>query len=301
MISYVRGNLFESPAQTLVNTVNTVGVMGKGIALKFKTIYPDMFAAYRDLCERGDLSIGRLHIWRTPHKVILNFPTKKDWRSPSKPEYIRQGLETFVQSYEAADIHSVAFPPLGCGNGELDFDRVVRPIMHERLKDLPITVYIYTPHPRRQRPEHRTPETIKNWLRSKPEDLPFGEVWDDLRGVFARKKTLRTLSRRSAFEVQYSSEDDVDGLRIWASKTMFVAREEFFDLWEQLRSGRILTSGTAPSNRSKDASYLLPVLGELPYVDAIWVGEDYETFQVNPIMGLQLAAHEPRPAQLQLV
>ena len=97
--TYVRGNIFESPAETLVNTVNTVGVMGKGIAYEFKRLYPEMFREYRDLCERGSLQIGALYLYRTDHKSVLNFPTKKHWRSPSQPEYIEEGLKTFVRTY----------------------------------------------------------------------------------------------------------------------------------------------------------------------------------------------------------
>src|SRR5688500_3804660 len=97
MISYVYGNLFESPAQTLVNTVNTVGVMGQGIALQFKQIYPKMFRAYQQLCEAGEFDIGRLFLHRTPNKLIVNFPTKKHWRQPSKPEYIEAGLLRFAE------------------------------------------------------------------------------------------------------------------------------------------------------------------------------------------------------------
>ena len=96
MITYVRGNIFEAPAQTLVNTVNTVGVMGKGIALTFKSIYPEMFRQYVELCDAGELDIGRLFLYRTSNKLILNFPTKKHWRNPSKLEYIEAGLQTFV-------------------------------------------------------------------------------------------------------------------------------------------------------------------------------------------------------------
>jgi len=127
MLTYVTGDLFESPAQTLVNTVNTVGVMGKGIALRFKQIYPEMFAKYQELCESGQFTIGQLYLWRTPNKWVLNFPTKEHWRRPSKLQYIEAGLEKFVEGYQDAGISSIAFPPLGCGNGELDFDEV-RPL-----------------------------------------------------------------------------------------------------------------------------------------------------------------------------
>src|SRR3954452_18416008 len=116
MITFVRGDLFESPARVLVNTVNTVGVMGKGIALMFKTIYPEMFERYRALCEAKQLDVGKLWLYKTAHKWVLNFPTKKHWRSASNLEYVEAGLEKFVSSYAEQRITSIAFPELGCGN-----------------------------------------------------------------------------------------------------------------------------------------------------------------------------------------
>jgi len=144
MITYVIGNLFESPARVLVNTVNTVGVMGKGIAKDFKAIYPDMFREYQKLCESKKLTIGKLWLYKTPNKWILNFPTKTTWKQPAKVEYIESGLETFVRMYAKKGITSIAFPPLGCGNGELDWENQVRPIMEKYLKRLPIDIFIFT-------------------------------------------------------------------------------------------------------------------------------------------------------------
>jgi len=143
MITFVKGNLFESPAKVLVNTVNTVGVMGKGIAKTFKDIYPDMFARYLRLCESSQFNVGHLWLYKTPHKWILNFPTKKDWRHPSKAEYVEEGLRKFAAGYPRHGITSAAFPRLGCGNGELDWEKVVRPLMKKYLADLPIQVFIY--------------------------------------------------------------------------------------------------------------------------------------------------------------
>ncbi|MFH1086302.1 MAG: macro domain-containing protein, partial [Chloroflexota bacterium] len=117
MILYVTGSLFQSPAQVLVNTVNTVGVMGKGVALEFKRLYPDMFAEYRRLCETGQLAVGKLWLYRSPNKWILNFPTKEHWRNPSRVEYVETGLDAFRRNYSRMGIRSIAFPPLGCGNG----------------------------------------------------------------------------------------------------------------------------------------------------------------------------------------
>lgn len=93
MITYLKGDIFSSPAQVLVNTVNTVGVMGKGVALEFKKRYPAMFKSYERVCDEKQLEIGKLLLWKGPEKWVLMFPTKKHWRSPSKLEYIEAGLQ----------------------------------------------------------------------------------------------------------------------------------------------------------------------------------------------------------------
>ena len=142
MIKYVQGDIFNSPAQVLVNTVNTVGVMGKGIALSFKKMYPDMYEAYRKECDKHRLIIGKLMLWYGTDHWVLMFPTKEHWRNPSRIEYIEKGLMTFVRKYTDYNITSIAFPKLGCGNGELDWTDV-KPLMERYLKDLPIDIYIY--------------------------------------------------------------------------------------------------------------------------------------------------------------
>lgn len=99
MITYVEGDLFTSPAQVIVNAVNTDGVMGKGIALEYKKRYPKMFDQYRMYCDKNQLEIGKLMIWHASDYWVLLFPTKKHWRNPSKLEYIEKGLIKFVNTY----------------------------------------------------------------------------------------------------------------------------------------------------------------------------------------------------------
>jgi O-acetyl-ADP-ribose deacetylase (regulator of RNase III) len=118
MITYVVGDIFRSPAKVLVNTVNTKGIMGKGLAKDFKAIYPEMFRKYQHLCEEKRFDVGQLYLFRTPNKWVLNFPTKRDWKHPSRPQYIEAGLKAFVNGYAKAGITSVAFPQLGCGHGD---------------------------------------------------------------------------------------------------------------------------------------------------------------------------------------
>lgn len=142
MIHYVSGNIFDSPAQTLVNPVNTVGVMGKGLALEFKKRYPKMFEEYKKQCRDGWLYVGSFMLWRAKDHFVLNFPTKKHWKDPSSLIYVEAGLLSFVNEYESYGVSSIAFPKLGCGNGGLDW-KAVKPVMERYLQELPIDVYIY--------------------------------------------------------------------------------------------------------------------------------------------------------------
>lgn len=147
-ITIVRGNIFNTKAQTVVNTVNCVGVMGKGIALVYKLRYPQMFDIYQDYCKRHLISIGKLWLYKGDgtDPWVLNFPTKFHWKYPSKIEYIEQGLKKFVDTYDKCGITSVAFPMLGTHNGGLDKD-AVRALMINYLSqcNIPIEIYDYDP------------------------------------------------------------------------------------------------------------------------------------------------------------
>jgi O-acetyl-ADP-ribose deacetylase (regulator of RNase III) len=141
-IQYLKGDIFSSQAQVIVNTVNCQGVMGKGLALAFKQKYPDMFAVYERECQTGKLKIGRPTIYQKSYPWILNFPTKNHWRNPSKLEYIEKGLAFLANNYKRAGILSIAFPKLGAQNGKLSWDDV-GPVMAKHLSQLDINVYIY--------------------------------------------------------------------------------------------------------------------------------------------------------------
>ncbi|EGQ26880.1 appr-1-p processing protein [Sporosarcina newyorkensis 2681] len=148
MIYSMKGNLLEDQAEAYVNTVNTVGVMGKGIALQFKQAFPDVFKQYAKDCKSGDVQVGKMHVvpvhGLAAPKFIINFPTKEHWRNPSSIVYIREGLQDLVRVIEQLDIQSIAIPPLGCGNGGLDWS-AVRPYIIEVLEPLSIDVHLYEP------------------------------------------------------------------------------------------------------------------------------------------------------------
>lgn len=146
MVKVVIGNLLESKAQTLVNTVNCVGIMGKGIALEFKQRFPEMFEDYEARCRRREVKLGRPYLYtRLFPPWILNFPTKDHWRSVARLEDITRGLEYLVAHYKAWGITSLGVPPLGCGQGQLEW-RVVGPTIYRYLSRLDIPVELYAPY-----------------------------------------------------------------------------------------------------------------------------------------------------------
>jgi O-acetyl-ADP-ribose deacetylase (regulator of RNase III)/DNA-binding Xre family transcriptional regulator len=148
-IKFTKGNIFTSKHQTLVNTINCVGVMGAGIALEFKYRYPKMYDEYVKLCQDKYIRIGSLWLYRreTERKWVLNFPTKLHWKFESKPEYLIKGLEKFVETYKEKGIESIAFPLLGADKGGLS-PELSKEIMERYLSqcDIPIEIYEFDPY-----------------------------------------------------------------------------------------------------------------------------------------------------------
>ncbi len=143
-LKIIKGNLFTSNCQTLVNTVNCVGVMGAGIALEFRLRYPEMYARYVDICKQSSMEIGKLWLYKDDHRWVLNFPTKQHWKKPSKLEFLELGLQKFVNTYREKEITSIAFPLLGTQNGGIHQNESLE-IMNKYLSqcELPIEIYMY--------------------------------------------------------------------------------------------------------------------------------------------------------------
>src|SRR6266581_1022868 len=145
MIRTLVGNIFESEAQTLVNAVNCVGVMGKGIALEFKKRFPDMYEDYVKRCKTGQVQVEKPYLYRSLLPPwILNFPTKDHWRGVSRLSDIIAGLEYMGRHYHEWEIESLAVPALGCSNGQLEW-RVVGPTLYRYLSQYDIPVELYAP------------------------------------------------------------------------------------------------------------------------------------------------------------
>lgn len=196
MITYIEGSLFTSTAQTLVNTVNTAGVMGKGLARAFKSYYPEMFAEYAQRCAEKQFAAGQLLLYRTPHKWVLNFPTKRHWRQASRLDDIEAGLEAFARTYAEQGISSIAFPQLGCGNGGLDWERDVRPLMEHHLRDLPLDVQVFIT-PDQSDASVVDEGLIAEWLHSDGQIAGFAAFRDDV----AALPRLRGIDEDALWEI----------------------------------------------------------------------------------------------------
>ncbi|KGS88430.1 macro domain-containing protein [Burkholderia pseudomallei] len=146
MFKTVIGDMFESDAQALVNTVNCVGVMGKGVAQEFKRRFPAMFDDYKVRCSRHEVRLGKPYLYSDLSGLrIVNFPTKDHWKSASRLSEIEKGLDYLVAHVNDWGIRSIAMPPLGCGNGGLEWSEV-GPLIYRKLKELPIDVELYAPY-----------------------------------------------------------------------------------------------------------------------------------------------------------
>ncbi|MBQ1991639.1 MAG: macro domain-containing protein [Clostridia bacterium] len=267
MLTYLRGDLLSSPAQVQVNTVNVVGVMGKGIALQFKNKYPEMFKSYRQICEKHLFDVGNLYLWKSSKKWVLLFPTKKHWRNPSKIEYIESGLKKFVENYDRLGIESIAFPKLGCGNGNLDWN-IVKPIMEKYLKPLPINIYIYIDNYNDFQPEH-TDDNFIEWLHSNPRDLSFNELKEELLAVI---KNNNQILYADGF-IKYI-EWDKNILLIKNGREITVKEDEFCDFWDYIRNVGIIEINKIPESYTPYAEVLLKLLNKLKYLQPVLISSD---------------------------
>jgi hypothetical protein len=239
--------------------------MGKGVAAEFKRLYPDMFEAYKRFCDDGLLEPGKLWLWRGPEQWVLNFPTKKHWRSPSKIEWIEAGLKKFVDQYERQGIQEVAFPKLGCGNGNLDWEEV-RPLMEHYLEPLSIPVFIHDYEVNVGLPEHLAAIVEANEHRAAP--TSFDEVWGYI-------QNLSMKVGHEMFDLEYLEpfRITVNGSELLVetdSDRSFVERDEVSDVWRILNSG-LLTKQKLGLLDPREASRLISLFCLFPNVRAVSV------------------------------
>lgn len=271
MITYIQSSIFTSPAEVLVNTVNTQGVMGKGIALKFKKLFPEMFVEYQKHCEEGRLKPGVLMYYRTPGKSVLNFPTKTSWRRPSKIEYIQEGLEAFVSAFSQLGIQSIAFPQLGCGNGDLDWESTVKPVMERYLNPLPIRVFVHI-HQHEYLPEHLTAKQMKAWLHGQPYETSGIEAWSDLvaqvnSGVDGWYVDRKELWSHGDTIVEQDVLNHIDK----SGSTHILGQEDFFVFWRTLRTNGVALPSDIPPHLNLVSDSFVQLMSHLPYLEEVGV------------------------------
>lgn len=294
MLVYHRTNLLESNAQTLVNTVNCVGAVGKGLAAEFKRNYPEMFKPYQNICATGKLVPGKIWLWRSSSRWILNFPTKRHWRNPSKLEWIEAGLVQFGVEYKELGITEIAFPRLGCGNGGLSWDDV-RPLMERHLMTLPINVYIHDYEVNVGLPEHFE-ELLRQLGTTLPATTSFETFTQNLRKVieFADGR-LVTLASRQRFDADFSDRNTLvitfDGQR------HPIEMDDLRGLWLALTSG-LVTREKAERSAGAGADQMLSMISLLPGIRSVEIQQPRSpepeiAMELNPTPGLT-SAGDPR-------
>lgn len=188
MIEEYEGSVFEckeiKKVDSIVNTVNTKGFMGAGIALEFKLRYPELFEDYKMKCKNNELIVGRVDFFKEKDGYIINFPTKDDWKFPSKLEWIKLGLRDLKNNYNNYDIKSIAFPKLGAGNGGLEWEDVDS-LIRKELKDVKdLNIYICL--------DRKKPEAVEGKMIEILKKLDESELKNQKINSRARKKILES-------------------------------------------------------------------------------------------------------------
>lgn len=267
MLIYHRTSIMRSGAQTTVNTVNCVGVMGKGLAAAMKDRHPAMFQAYKAICDRGALEPGKLWLWKGQDQWVLNFPTKKHWKGPSRLEWVEAGLEKFVETYATRGITEISFPRLGCGNGGLDWDDV-RPLMERYLGNLNIPVYIHDFEFDVGIPEHL--EAIAGQI------TPGLDSTRSFDGFLAAIKQVLQVSQGDlvtlAGDQQFKAFiiDDEELIIKSSGGAFSVPVEELRGVWVALMNG-VVTRDRVLWAAGDDADFMLAILSLLPDVRAVQI------------------------------
>lgn len=257
MLTYHRTSILTSGAQTVVNTVNTVGVMGKGLAKAYKDLHPKMFKEYKELCDNKQLHIGELWLWKGENQWVLNFPTKAHWRNPSKLEYIDAGLQAFVRDYEKLGIREISFPRLGCGNGGLAWN-IVRDRMAHYLVNLPINIYIHDFEKKIGLPEHEE-DYLENSFQGQ-----YSNFIDDLSAaIYKSKGRLSGLFANNYLDVMLDQDNNL--ICMDKGKNIIADEDDLYRIWLTLLRSP-LTRDDLPEGPYDNAYILFSALSSLPYI-----------------------------------
>lgn len=276
MIVYVVEELYQSPAKVLVNPINTVGVMGSGIAFDFKRFFPEMFDEYQVLCQQDRLNVGQLLLYKTAHKWILNFPEKGHYRANVHPEHIAEGLKKFVATHAEQGITSASFPMFGADDDKLDWENEVRPILEAYLNPLPILVYVHideTENPFNA--DRRNIRAVRSWLTGQPRHVSFDKFWRDIRTIVQDKPNLKLIdSTMERFVVGIATGKNNKGRNVVIRsekdpRPIFLSHSSMIDLWNYvIRTGYVLPQNL-PGGLDVHARYIFSLLSQLDYVHPV--------------------------------
>lgn len=275
MITYVYGDIFSSPAKVLVNPVNTVGTMGSGLAHDFKRFYPEMYDLYREQCEMDQFTIGQLMLYRTPHKWVLNFPTKKHWRANARTDYIEAGLQKFATQYANLNITSISFPALGTGRGKLDWQTEVRPLMEAYLVPLPIMVYVHLfDENDRFYDDKRNIRALRAWLNGQPKSLSFDAFWKRLEALANQTPDMQTLDEtQRRFRISATARKGRQRASIKITPTnekpIFIPETSLTDLWQYIQRAGYIMPQNLPNGLDDSSDYVIALLSQLDILQPV--------------------------------
>lgn len=273
MITYVYGDIFYSPAQVLVNPVNTVGAMGSGLAYDFKRFFPEMFEQYKDICQRDEFDVGQLILYRTAHKWILNFPTKRHFRAESKLEYLEEGLKKFARLYADLNINSISFPAIGTGEGKLDWNEV-RPLMEAYLEPLPIQVYIHLlGEGVTNAANQSSSRAMRSWLNGQPRIVSFDEFWKSLLKLIRREQGYEDPVGYMPFKVVATEAKGRQRLSIKIipkrGNSIYLTESQLRDLWQYITRAAYVMPQNLPAGLDVHANHIMALLVQLPILRSI--------------------------------
>ena len=269
MIIYVKGDYFNSSAQVLTNTVNTEGVMGKGLALEFKKKYPQMYKTYKEKCESGAFGIGNLMLCKEHGHSVLLFPTKTSWRKKSELEYIEAGLIKFAKNWDKLGITSIAFPKLGCGLGGLEWN-IVKPLMEKYLSRLPITVYIYTDFWAEKKEESSLTD-IEKWLNGTNGLIGYEKFKHDIINYFDKNGNRVKLNN---YEFIYSDGLTINGIRYEES--------DIVRCWAYIKNVKMISEDEINDSNNLILGAILELMLSINFVSKIYISKDGLNYTNNP-------------------
>jgi len=278
MITYVYDDLFYSPARVLVNPVNTFGTMGTGLAYDFKRFFPEMNESYREICQDDQLAEGQLMLYKSPHKWVLNFPTKRHYRAAATLEHIEMGLQKFASIYAEAGITTASFPKLGTDEDELDWN-VVRPRMEAYLKPLPLMVYIHLGFPENDplptQAESRSTRAMRSWLNTLPHPVSFEEFWGELVRVGRSRESWETINGSRSFRVVIIEPKGRQRRSVKLTPrrgdSLFLPETQLRDLWQYVQRAGYVLPQNLPAGLDEQADYLVALLAALPYFRIVYL------------------------------